>query len=261
VNCVVEPPVGGGSIDKALTVLEALAHDSRVTDIAARSGLPKSTVHRILQSLVAWGFARADGNGGYLPGPRILTLAGRVMQRFDPAQQADGALRELRDRTGLTVHFAVLAGDEAVYVAKLEGRRPYHMRSRIGMSIPLHTTAIGKAALASLPDGQLDEVVSRLVLTRMTEHSISSRAALRRQLAQARQDGYAVDRGENDPGITCLGAAVFDYTGSVLGGVSVSALSFDLDLDDPSTADAVRSTAREVSRALGAPDGIGAAAG
>jgi DNA-binding IclR family transcriptional regulator len=82
-----------GSIDKALTVLEALAQHHRVTDIAAATGLPKSTVHRILQSLLGWGFARADGNGGYLPGPRILTLAGKMMSRFEPAVQARGALR------------------------------------------------------------------------------------------------------------------------------------------------------------------------
>src|SRR5690606_16381322 len=77
----------GSSIDKALAVLEAIAEHHRVTDIAAATGVSKSTVHRILQSLVEWGFARSDGSGGYEPGPRILTLAGRVMTRFDPARQ------------------------------------------------------------------------------------------------------------------------------------------------------------------------------
>ena len=147
-------------------------------------------------------------------------------------------------------------------MAKLEGRRPYQMRSRIGMSIPLHSTAIGKAALAALPAAQCEEVVSRLDLTPMTEHSLGSKAALRRQLAQARAEGVAFDRGENDPGICCMGAAVFDYTGSVLGGVSVSALKFDIDLEDPAITDAVRTTAHEVSRALGAPEqAAGAASG
>src|SRR3954471_24154715 len=144
------PGGAGGSIDKALAVLEALSEHARVTDIAAATALPKSTVHRILQSLVGWGFARADGSGGYLPGPRILTLAGRVMSRFDPSQHARAALRDLRDRTGMTVHFAIRGGDEIVYVDKIEGRRPYQMKSRVGMSVPLHTTAIGKAVLAEL---------------------------------------------------------------------------------------------------------------
>ena len=243
---------GNSSIDKTLTVLEALVQNSRVTDIASRSGLSKSTVHRILQSLVARGFARPDGNGGYLPGARILTLAGMVMQQFDPAQQADLVLRDLRDRTGLAVHFAVRAGDEAVYVAKLDGLRAYQMRSRVGMSIALHTTAIGKAILAELPVEECESVISRLPLKAMTEHSITSRAELRRQLARARADRYAVDGGENDPGISCVGAAVFDHSGGVLGGVSVSALSFDLDVKDAAAIAAVRDAARRISLALGA---------
>jgi DNA-binding IclR family transcriptional regulator len=244
---------GSSSIDKTLTVLESLAQHNRVTDIAGLTGLSKSTVHRILQSLVARGFARTDGSGGYLPGPRILTLAGLMMQRFDPAQQAATELRDLRDSTGLAVHFAVRAGDEAVYVAKLDGRRPYQMRSRVGMSIALHTTAIGKAILANLPIEECDEMISRLTLTAVTEHSITSPVELRRQLTRARTQGYAVDGGENDPGISCIGAAVFDYSGAVLGGVSVSALSYDLDVADPAMISAVLATARQMSLTLGAP--------
>ena len=114
-----------------------------LSDIATATGVSKSTVHRILQSLVEWGFARPDGAGCYEPGPRILTLAGKVMSRFDPARQASAALRALHDSTGYTTHFAVRSGDEAVYVDKLEGRRPYQMHSRVGMSLRLHCTAIG----------------------------------------------------------------------------------------------------------------------
>src|ERR1044071_823681 len=161
-----------GSIDKALSVLEALAQHSRLADIAADTGLAKSTVHRILQSLLGWGFALADGNGGYLPGPRILTLAGRVMSRFDPAQHARTALRELRDRTGMTVHFAIRGGDEIVYVDKIEGRRPYQMKSRVGMSVPLHPPAIGRGALAPLSGGEGDEIVGRQGLTAVRSRSI-----------------------------------------------------------------------------------------
>lgn len=245
--------MASGSIDKALTVLEALAQHSRVTDIAADTGLPKSTVHRILQSLLGWGFARADGNGGYLPGPRILTLAGRVMSRFDPAQHASVALRELRDGTGLAVHFAVRSGDEAVYVDKLEGRRPYQMRSRIGMSVPLHTTAIGKAVLAQLDEVEVTEIVERTGMKTMTRRSITEIPLLLRQLSEARGRGYAIDDGENDPGIGCIGAAVFDHTGTVMGGLSISALAFEIDLDDKELAAAVIAAAREVSLAMGAP--------
>ncbi|MFI5915922.1 IclR family transcriptional regulator [Dactylosporangium sp. NPDC051541] len=242
-----------GSIDKALTVLEALAEHSRLTDIAAASGLPKSTVHRILQSLIGWGFALADGNGGYLPGPRILTLAGRVMSRFDPAQHARAALRDLRDRTGMTVHFAIRGGDEIVYVDKIEGRRPYQMKSRVGMSVPLHTTAIGKVVLAQLDDAETAAIVGRTGLAAITARSITDPAVLREQLGAARVHGYAVDDGENDTEIRCIGAAVFDHTGNVLGGISISALSFELDLASEALIAEVTAAADAVSLALGAP--------
>jgi DNA-binding IclR family transcriptional regulator len=245
--------MASGSIDKALTVLEALAQHSRVTDIASATGLPKSTVHRILQSLLGWGFARSDGNGGYLPGPRILTLAGRVMSRFDPAQHANVALRALRDGTGLAVHFAVRSGDEAVYVDKLEGRRPYQMRSRVGMGVPLHTTAIGKAILAELGEVEVVEIVQRTGMQSMTRRSITETPVLLRQLAESAERGYAIDDGENDPGIGCIGAAVFDHTGRVMGGLSISALGFEIDLDSGELSAAVIGAAREVSLALGAP--------
>ena len=244
---------GGGSIDKALTVLEALAEYRRVTDIAAGTGLPKSTVHRILQSLVGWGFARADGDGGYVPGPRILTLAGRVMSRFDPAQHADSALRGLRDRTGFTVHFAVRGGDEAVYVRKLEGLRPYQMASRVGMSMPLHSTAIGKAVLARLHEEEVTAITGRTGLERRTARTITGLPALLDHLAEVRRRGYAVDDEENEEGIRCVAAAVSDHTGTVLGGISISGLAFELSPDDARLCDEVTTTAREVSTALGAP--------
>jgi len=117
----------------------------------------------------------------------------------------------------------------------------------------LHAPASAKVVLPSRPIDECEEAISRISLVAMTEHSITTHEELRRQLDLARTHGYAVDRGENDPGISCLGAAVFDYSGAVLGGVSVSALSFDLNVDDPEVIAAVQATARQMSLTLGAP--------
>ncbi|MFC4529599.1 IclR family transcriptional regulator [Sphaerisporangium dianthi] len=244
----------GSSIDKALAVLEAIAEHHRVTDIAAATGVSKSTVHRILQSLVEWGFARADGAGGYEPGPRILTLAGRVMTRFDPSRQASAALRALHERTGYTTHFGIRSGDEAVYVDKLEGRRPYQMPSRVGMSLRLHTTAIGKAILAGLGDDEVRAIAGRTGLVRLTSATLTGVEELLEHLSKVRALGYAVDDEENEPGVRCVGAAVFDHTGHVLGGISISTLAMDMDratLEE--LAPVVTAAARDVSHALGAP--------
>ncbi|GIE97606.1 IclR family transcriptional regulator [Paractinoplanes rishiriensis] len=243
----------GSSIDKTLAVLEALAEHHRVTDIAAATGVSKSTVHRILQALVLWGFARPDGSGSYEPGPRILTLAGRVMHRFDPARQASAALRALRETTGYTTHFAIRSVDEAVYVDKQEGRRPFQMPSRIGMSVRLHTTAIGKAVLAELPDEEVLAICRRTGLSARTPNSLISEEDLLTHLARVRAVGYAVDDEENEPGIRCVGAAVFDHTGQVLGGISISTLAMDQDMAglEEHAADVI-AAARDVSAALGA---------
>jgi DNA-binding IclR family transcriptional regulator len=244
----------GSSIDKALAVLEAIAEHHRVTDIAAATGVSKSTVHRILQSLVEWGFARADGSGGYEPGPRILTLAGKVMTRFDPSRQAAGALRALHESTGFTTHFGIRSADEAVYVDKLEGRRPYQMPSRVGMSLRLHSTAIGKAVLAELSDDEVLAIAGRTGLVRLTPNTLTSDEDLLAHLEGVRARGYAIDDEENEPSIRCVGAAVFDHTGQVLGGISVSALAMDMTRETLETlAPEVMSAAREVSLALGAP--------
>lgn len=232
-------------------VLDALAEHSRVADIAKSTALPKPTVHRILQSLVRHGFARTDGQGDYVGGPRILSLAGKFLQRLDIAEQVRPILRDLQERTGWTVHLALLSGDEAVYVAKLEGDQPYTLASRVGMSLRLHCTSIGKAVLATLPDEEVRALVGRTGLPARTEHTLTDEESLLAELREVRRRGFAEDHEENEAGVRAVGAAVFDHTGGVFGAVSVAALVYR---DDPAgdRGDLVVRAAAEVSKALGA---------
>jgi len=247
-------PGGGNATEKILAVLQALAEHERIVDIATATDLPKSTVHRILQSLVEHEFALNAGDGRYLGGPRILTLAGKLMSSFDPAQHADGTLRNLREETGYTVHFGLLAGDEAVYAAKVEGKKPYHMPSRVGMSIRLHTTAIGKAIMAAMPDDAVRALLGRTGMEGRTPKSITDPEGLLADLAAIRARGYSIDDEENEPGIRCVGAVVFDHTGRPSGAVSLSTLSMEpwqSPLDE--LGGHVRRAAAEISASLGAP--------
>jgi DNA-binding IclR family transcriptional regulator len=244
----------GNAIEKVLSVLEALADQERITDLAETTGLPKSTVHRILQSLVAFGFATSDGSGCYLPGPRVLTLAGKVMHRLDPARLANPALQALRDRTGHTVHLALRNGDEAVYIEKLAGRKPYEIPSRIGQSLLLHSTAIGKAILASLSDEEVAAICRRTGMPRRTTQTITSPADLLTHLTEVRRRGYAVDDEEDVEGMRCLGAAVTGNNGQVIGAVSISTLVHELPLRETRAVGTdVLAAASEISLALGSP--------
>ncbi|MQA08854.1 MAG: helix-turn-helix domain-containing protein [Pseudonocardiaceae bacterium] len=243
--------------DKTLCVLEALADHSRIADIVASSGLPKATVHRILQTLVRRGFARTDGQGEYVGGPRILSLAGRFLQRLDLAEQVRPLLRDLQERTAWTVHLALLSGDEAVYVAKIEGVKPYHLASRVGMSLRLHCTSIGKAILATMPDDEVRALVRRTGMAARTPNTMTEEDALLRDLTAVRQRGYAEDHEENEAGVRAVGAAVFDHTGQVIGGVSAAALVYHAGEDDPAEVrgELVMRAAEEVSKVLGARHG------
>lgn len=240
-----------GAADKAFDVMEALAEHSRLADLAAATGLPKATVHRILRVMVERGLARPVGDGGYVCGPRMLALAARVTHALDLPGRVQPHLEDLQRLTGRTVHLALLAGDEAVYVAKVEGGKPYRLASRVGMSLQLHCTSIGKAMLAAMGDDEVAGIAARTGLPRRTPRTITEAGALLAEIAAARERGWAEDHEENEPGVCAAGAAVFDHTGRLLGGVSAATLAFDA---GDGAGPAVRDAAREISRTLGLDD-------
>jgi IclR family acetate operon transcriptional repressor len=246
------------SVERAFALIEALVArgvDVSLGDLAADAGLPKPTAHRILQTLSRGGYVDSNGAGGYLPGPRLLVLAGGLLDTSGYARYARPALAELERQTPETIHFAVLIGDEAVYVEKLEGRQPYRMASRIGMPLALHCTAIGKVILAYLPENAgLRRAALAGQLERRTDRTLVESAELERELVAIRSQGYALDDEENEAGVRCVGAPVFGGAGRVVGGISVSAPALQFSREDAtSLAPIVIEAAQGVSRAIGAP--------
>ena len=244
--------------EKTLSVLDALdGARRRLGEIAERAQLPKSTVHRILRRLVERGYARAEGDGVYALGPRVLTMAGDLLHRLDATASAAPVLRELHADVGHTVHFAMLTDDEAIYLEKLvDPHLPYQFASRVGGRIPLHCTAIGKSMLAGMPPEQAAELLARRELVRRTPHTLVSPEAIRAELERVRERGFAIDDEENERNIRCVGSAVRDHTGAPTHAISVSALTVDMSLDDAvALGPRVVAAARAVSDALGARPG------
>lgn len=241
------------AIEKVVAVTEALEQEHRLSEIARHAGLPTSTVHRILQQLTALGWVHTGDDRSYRIGARLLALVSRAGEDSNLVRAARETLLALCERTGHTVHFAVRHGDEAVYVDKLDGRSAYQMRSRIGLSISLHSTAIGKSILACLPDAEVLSIVSRAGLPARTGRTITDPSVLLAHLALVRRHGFAVDDEENEVHVRCIGAAVVDHRGLPVGGVSVSTLAFELDADQVRRlAPLVVAATRDVSSALGA---------
>lgn len=241
-------------MERTLAVLETLGRPRRLAEIAERTELPKPTVHRILQVLVARGFARDEDNGVYAAGPRVLAVAGEALAELDLAATARPLLRDLQSRVGGTIHLALRNGDEAVYVEKVDGDEPYRMASRVGGALPLHSTGIGKAILAGLPAEEREELVGRLPLVQRTDNTLVDQKALASELERVATRGYAIDDEENERGVRCVAAPLRDHRGRVVGGLSVSSLVYVLSREDAERiAPDVVAVAGELSALLGAP--------
>ena len=230
---------GTAAFSKFMHVLQLVADAEAPMNVGAlmrASGYPRPTVHRIVAALIAERLLVEGQHGTTLAlGPRLIQLASRSWGRSELRLAAVDELKQLRDRTGETVHLAVPNGDSMVYIEKLESPSAVRMASRIGTSVPLHTTAVGKAYMAALDDEALAQLLAGLPMPRLTEKTMADMGALRLQVSQTRARGWSIDNEENEPGIVCFGAVIRGAGGGPVAAISVSTLVFR-QKDDPQQA-------------------------
>lgn len=186
------------------------------------SGLPVSTVHRFLVNLEASEFVTSDSSGVFHLGLSCVTLGQAAHGQMDLRRISFPFLQELNHRTRETVHLTVRQGLSAVYVEKLDSPEPLRIHSRIGASVPLHCTAVGKVLLAHLPAAELEKILGQLDLRRFTENTIGSLQELHTELGRVRRDGFACDLEEHEPHIRCIAAPIWDHAGAVNASLSVT---------------------------------------
>lgn len=238
--------------EKTLLVLEAALNHSRFTEVVEATGLAKATTHRILATLMDSGFITVGPDGSYLPGPKILSLAGRALQRIDISAIAQPFVDELVDKVHCTVHVGVVNGDEIVYLIRSDSDKPYQMPSRVGHAIPMHSSGIGKVVLSGYTDEGLERFVARAGLPRRTEHTLTTIEDLRSEIETVRRLGYALDREENVPGVACVAAPIRDHTGTIKYGLSISTLTLEHTLEQIEEMSVLAvETADKISAALG----------
>lgn len=236
-------------IQRMTVVLDAFdAASARLTmqDIVERCGLPRSTVHRILDQLVRlrWLDHRA---GDYGLGMRALELGGLAVAHNSMREAAAPLLHDLHVRTGTTVHLYVLDRLDVVCLDKLAGRSGSALATRVGGRTPAHATAAGKAILAWTDPRQVDAMLRGKLVSR-TPRTIPSMEALDQELAKVRaRGGLAYDREESAPGVACV-AAPLRGSARAVGAVSLSGDAARLDLNR--LAPFVAETARQASAAL-----------
>jgi DNA-binding IclR family transcriptional regulator len=213
------------SLQRGLRLLGLFAAEEKglaATDVARLSGLPVSTVHRFLVNLESAGFLSCDNTGLYQLGIACVSLGHAVRGQLDVRRASLPRLQELNHRTRETVHLTVRHGLSAVYVEKLDSPEPLRIHSRIGATVPLYCTAVGKVMLAYLPDAEREKTLEQLELKRFTENTVSNLQQLQAELHRTRKKGYACDLEEHEPHIRCIAAPIWDHAGIVNASLSVT---------------------------------------
>jgi IclR family acetate operon transcriptional repressor len=213
------------SVDRALFLLETIAEaggEATLTDLSNRTGLNISTCHHLLATLIKRGFAaKVPGRRLYALGSRIHFL-GHACLQVDLPRRAQNYMEAINRATGETVHLAALQGDAVVTLAVRQATHPVRVDTgKLGRMEAPHATSIGKAILAWLPEDEMRRIVGH-GMKRYTDNTITEFPALVEALRVVRRNGYAIDREEYLPGVICIGAAVRDQAGTVIGAISAS---------------------------------------
>jgi IclR family acetate operon transcriptional repressor len=244
------------SVARALDIIETLGTSENplgLQDLSKRLGLPHPTVHRLLGTLQNKGFVHRDPlTGTYSLAVKVLRLQATMATRRSLVVPAIPVLNHLAQELGQTVHLGVLAGEQVMYV---ESRRypPYPYRYLPpGRVNPVHSSSLGKALTAFLPEEELEGLLALLSFEARTPQTLTSKQAFLECLAEVRRQRYAVDWEENEEGVCCVGAPVRDHTGRVVAAISTTELTAQVARERiPEIATVVVGAAEELSRALG----------
>ncbi len=214
------------SVIRSLDILELLAQSDRaltLTEIATVLALPKSSTYLLLQTLASRGYLEMlSSSGPFELGLQVMQLAGAYTRKADLLRKFPAVARDSVAACQETVQLAVLSGTEVVYLGKEDGTQPVRLVSDIGKRLPAHATALGKVLLAALPEAELEARYSHNHFVRMTPKTIASLEWLKKELAQVRARGFAVDDEEAVEGLQCFAAPVRDERGKVIAAISVA---------------------------------------
>jgi IclR family acetate operon transcriptional repressor len=236
-------------LGRAMALLTAFRPDEvelSLAELARRTGLAKSTAHRLLRELTAWDLVERTPAGVRL-GMRLFELGSLVPRQRGLREAAAPYLADLFEATHETVHLAILDGVEVVYVQKLDSRSGPKVPSRVGGRLPAHCTGVGKALLAFSPPSRLDAVLAA-GLSRRTPRTVVAPGLLRHELAEIHDRGVAMEYEESTVGITCVAAPVLDAEGRAVAAVSIT--GWVNRLDPGRFAPAVRTAALGICRTL-----------
>jgi DNA-binding IclR family transcriptional regulator len=246
-------------VERALDIFELLA-SSRVgltlSDLSQSLGVPKSSVHYLLNTLQSRGYVnRNETSKRLLLGLKILTLSNAALGGIELRRHAAPHLRRLMEKSGLTVHLAVLEGDEAVLVDKVEPPGVARIATWVGKRMDLHCSAVGKAIMAYLPEEQVDRLAHDRGFTRYNENTLVARRRIVEEIDRIRKRGYAIEDEEGEIGFRCVGCPIFDREGRITAAVSVAGTTSQITSEKGARlSEHVKETAAAISQSIVVPE-------
>lgn len=213
--------------DRLFLVLETLSETDSLglLELSNRLSLHKSTVHRLLTSLIHLGYVKQDAKTNkYRLTFKIIQIANKMMTKLDILEIARPYLKQLMEKTGETVHLVQLDQNVAVYIDKVEAyQNSVRMVSKVGNHIPIYCSGVGKAIAAQLETKALKRLWDDIEIKKMTPYTIITFSDFIKELDGVRQKGYALDNEENEMGVRCIAASLPGYEGNQPYAFSISA--------------------------------------
>jgi IclR family transcriptional regulator, acetate operon repressor len=223
-------------LEKGLDLLLALGEypdGVGVSELARDVGLPVSTVHRLLGTMVARKFASFDPSKRlYYLGLKIFELSHKVSLVQGLSEVALPVMRRLAKATGEPILLSVLQGEDLIYVERVEGWRGIQIRGSVGERGPVHATSMGKVLLAFLPNEEQEKITSRLDLEKLTPNTITNLSQLREELRKVRERGYAIADEEREEGIRAIAVPVLNSRGNAAAAICVAAPAYRVSLTE-----------------------------
>ena len=213
------------SVANSLRLIKAFSEDQYeigISDLAKRLGLAKSTVHRLASTLLDQGMLEQNaGDGKYRLGLALFELGTLVRRKMDFTMEARPYLRTLMEKTGETVHLAILDHDSVLYIITHESKQALRMGSKVGTRAPVHSTAVGKALLAFQPEEEIARIIAR-GLPASAPNTVVDGRSLQRELELVRTRSYAVDDEESEVGLRSIAAPIRNDSGNVIAAISIA---------------------------------------
>lgn len=244
------------SLHRAFDILEVIGNSQMpmsIKKITEETGLPKSTVYRLLNNLESRNYAFCDNNGNYRLGYQLLMMSQWAEKDFEIKNLAKGYLESLNEFTKETVHLAILQKKRVLYVDTVESPYSSRLVAKLGTTNSVHCTALGKALLLNHKDAEILEILEEQGMEKRTEYTVTKPLDYLKEMEVVRKLGYALDQQESEMEGRCIGAPIYDKTGKVVAAISVSGIAtrFSLDFIVKEVVSKLLDSTLRISRVLG----------